>query len=87
MRLSVPWAAALLAAAIASVGLIGSDPLWLVPLGHLVAHGHLPSSIPFAIAPTHGQNGARTDRVEARQVHLAWQCRADATADARSDRA
>jgi hypothetical protein len=54
MRLSVPWAAAMLAAAIASVGLIGSDALWLVPLGHVVAHGQVPSSIPFATAPTHG---------------------------------
>src|SRR5487761_481528 len=54
MRLSVPWAAAMLAAAVAALGLIGSDALWLVPLGHLVAHGHLPSSIPFASAPTHG---------------------------------
>ena len=54
MRLSVPWAAAMLAAAVAAIGGVGSDALWLVPLGHLVAHGHLPSSIPFATAPTHG---------------------------------
>jgi hypothetical protein len=54
MRLSVPWATAMLAATVAALGLIGSDALWLVPLGHLVAHGHLPNSLPFATAPTHG---------------------------------
>src|ERR1700692_86695 len=54
MRLSVTWAVAMFAAAVASLGLIGSDALWLVPLGHLVVHGHVPSSIPFATAPTHG---------------------------------
>jgi hypothetical protein len=50
----VPLAVAALAAAVAALGVIGSDALWLVPLGHEVAHGHLPGSIPFAIAPTHG---------------------------------
>jgi hypothetical protein len=54
MRLSAPSAAAMLAAAVAAIGLIGSDALWLVPLGHLVAQGHVPGSIPFATAPTHG---------------------------------
>lgn len=50
----VPLAVAALAAAVAALGVIGSDALWLIPLGHEVAHGHLPGSIPFATAPTHG---------------------------------
>lgn len=54
MRPSVPLAVAALAAALAAIGVIGSDALWLVPLGREVARGHLPSSIPFATAPTHG---------------------------------
>src|SRR5579859_4796433 len=54
MRHSVPWAVAMFAAAVAALGLVGSDALWLVPLGRVVAHGHVPSSIPFATAPTHG---------------------------------
>lgn len=45
---------AALAAALAALGAVGSDALWLVPLGREVAHGHLPHSIPFAAAPTHG---------------------------------
>ncbi|HEY4346220.1 MAG TPA: hypothetical protein VGM80_01425 [Gaiellaceae bacterium] len=48
------WAVAALAALIASLGLIGGDALWLVPLGHEIAHGHLPGSISFATAPTSG---------------------------------
>jgi hypothetical protein len=50
----VPLAVAALAAAVAALGVIGSDALWLIPLGREVAHGHLPGSIPFASAPTHG---------------------------------
>ncbi len=50
---SVPWALAMLAAAAGALGAIGSDGLWLIPLGHLVAHGRLPGSIPFATAPAH----------------------------------
>ena len=50
---SVPWAVAMLAAAAGALGAVGSDALWLVPLGRLVAHAHLPGSIPFATAPTH----------------------------------
>jgi hypothetical protein len=50
---SVPWAVAMLAAAAGALGAIGSDAMWLVPIGHLVAHGHVPSSIPFAAAHTH----------------------------------
>jgi hypothetical protein len=38
----------------ASLAIIGGDALWLVPLGHEVAHGHLPSSIPYASASTTG---------------------------------
>jgi hypothetical protein len=54
MRHPVPWAVAMLAAAVAAIGAIGSDALWLVPLGRIVAHGHLPGSIPSAAAPTGG---------------------------------
>ena len=46
----------MLAAAAGALGAIGSDGLWLIPLGHLVAHGRLPGSIPFATAPTHWHN-------------------------------
>jgi hypothetical protein len=42
------------AAFVATLGVIGADALWLVPLGDRVAHGHLPSSIPYATAPTSG---------------------------------
>jgi len=45
---------AAVAAFVAALGVIGADALWLVPLGDLVAHGHLPSSIPYAAAPTDG---------------------------------
>ena len=54
MRPSSPWAVAMLAAAVAALGLVGSDALWLVPLGRLVAHGHVPHSVTFARAPTSG---------------------------------
>ncbi len=50
----VAWAVAGLAALVGALGVIGTDALWLVPLGHEIAHGHLPSSIPFATAPTSG---------------------------------
>lgn len=50
MVLAVAAAAALAG----SLGVIGADALWLVPLGSQVAHGHLPRSIPFATAPTSG---------------------------------
>ena len=39
---------------LASLGLVGADALWLVPLGREVAHGHLPGSIPFATAASGG---------------------------------
>ncbi len=42
------------AAFLASLAFIGSDALWLVPMGREVAHGHLPGSIPWATAPTSG---------------------------------
>jgi hypothetical protein len=48
------WLVAAVAALVASAGLVGADALWLVPLGREVAHGHVPGSIPFAVAPTHG---------------------------------
>src|SRR5262249_44477435 len=38
---------AALAALFASLGVVGSDALWLVPLGGEVAHGHLPRSIAY----------------------------------------
>ncbi len=50
----VVWAVAGSAALVGALGVIGTDALWLVPLGHEIAHGHLPSSIPFATAPTSG---------------------------------
>jgi hypothetical protein len=50
----VIFAVAAAAALAASLGVIGADALWLVPLGSQVAHGHLPGSIPFATAPTSG---------------------------------
>jgi hypothetical protein len=37
-----------------ALGVIGADALWLVPLGGRVIHGHLPSSIPYAAAPSGG---------------------------------
>jgi hypothetical protein len=46
--------AAALAAFIASLGLIGGDALWLVPLGSRIAHGTIPGSVPFATAPSSG---------------------------------
>lgn len=45
---------AALAALAGALGVVGSDALWLVPLGSVVAHGHVPHSIPFATAPTRG---------------------------------
>jgi hypothetical protein len=51
---AVVWIVAVLAALVASLGLIGGDSLWLVPLGHDVAHLHLPGSISFASAPSSG---------------------------------
>ena len=42
------------AALLASLGLIGADALWLVPLGGQVAHGHLPHAILLASAPSSG---------------------------------
>ena len=55
---SKPWpvvfAVAAAAALAGSLGVIGADALWLVPLGSQVAHGHLPGSVAFATAPTSG---------------------------------
>ena len=47
-------AVAALAGLAGALGVIGADALWLVPLGHEIAHGHLPSSIAFASAPSAG---------------------------------
>src|SRR5579862_2600941 len=47
-------AVAAFAALLASLGLIGADALWLVPLGGQVAHGHLPNAILLATAPSSG---------------------------------
>jgi len=53
-RGAVVWTTAAVAAFVASVGVIGGDALWLVPVGDQVAHGHLPSSISYATAPSNG---------------------------------
>jgi hypothetical protein len=53
-RIGAPLAVTALAAAIVSVGVIGADSRWMVPLGGLVADGRLPGSLPFASAPTQG---------------------------------
>jgi len=45
---------AVLAGTVASVGVIGADLPWLVPLGAVVAAGRLPSSIHAATAPSSG---------------------------------
>ena len=50
----VVFAVAAGAALFGSLGVIGADALWLVPLGSQVAHGHVPDSIAFATAPTSG---------------------------------
>jgi hypothetical protein len=50
----VVWAVAALAALVGSLGVIGADTLWLVPLGGQIAHGHLPGSISFATATSSG---------------------------------
>jgi len=49
-----PWAVTAAAAALVSLGVVGTDLRWMVPLGRLVAHGHLPGSLPFASAQTSG---------------------------------
>ncbi|MGH2936340.1 MAG: hypothetical protein ACRDL2_17755, partial [Gaiellaceae bacterium] len=54
MRIGAGWTIAALAGLAAAVGVVGSDVLWLVPLGSVVAHGHVPDAVPFATAPTHG---------------------------------
>jgi len=50
----VVWTVAAAATLVASIGVIGADALWLVPLGDRIAHGHLPGSIFFASGPTGG---------------------------------
>jgi hypothetical protein len=51
---AVVWTSAAFAALTASLGVVGADALWLVPLGSKVANGRLPDSIPYATAPTNG---------------------------------
>jgi hypothetical protein len=51
---AVMWTSAAFAALTATLGVIGADALWLVPLGSEIAHGRLPDSIPYATAPTNG---------------------------------
>jgi hypothetical protein len=50
----VVWTSAAFAALVASLGVIGADALWLVPIGSEIAHGRLPDSIPYASAATSG---------------------------------
>ena len=50
----VPAVVGAIAAAMAALGVVGADFQWLVPLGARVAAGHVPSSIPSAVAPTTG---------------------------------
>jgi len=50
----VVWTIAALAGLVGALGVIGSDALWLVPLGAQIAHGRLPNAIAFATAPTRG---------------------------------
>jgi len=47
-----------IAATVASIGVIGGDLPWLVPLGAVVASGHVPDSVPAAAAPTVGWHDA-----------------------------
>jgi len=49
-----PWAVAALAALAGALGVLGSDALWLLPLGERIVHGSLPHAIPYATAPTPG---------------------------------
>jgi hypothetical protein len=46
------WPVAAVAACAAAIGVIGADALWPVLLGGEIAHGRLPTSIPFATAPS-----------------------------------
>ena len=50
----VVFAVAAMAGLVGALGVIGTDAFWLVPLGHEVAHGHIPSSVTFATAPSSG---------------------------------
>ena len=48
------WVVAAAAAVAASIGVLGADVLWGVPLGRELAHGHLPHGVDFADALTSG---------------------------------
>jgi hypothetical protein len=50
--------APLLAAALASFGILGADSRWLAAVGATLAHGHSVHSLPFASAPTEGWRNA-----------------------------
>ena len=50
----VVWVVAAAAALAASIGVLGADVLWGVPLGRELAHGHLPHGVDFADALTSG---------------------------------
>jgi hypothetical protein len=51
---AVVWVGAAAAALVASIGVLGADVLWSIPLGRELVHGRLPESIPFASAATSG---------------------------------
>lgn len=48
----------LLAAAVASFGVLGADSRWLAAVGAIIARGHAVHSLPFASAPTDGWQNA-----------------------------
>jgi hypothetical protein len=48
------WLVIAAGALVGAFGVLSGDALWLVPLGRLLVHGHLPGSIPFATAPSGG---------------------------------
>jgi hypothetical protein len=53
-RADVVLVVPLLAAAVASFGVVGADARWLAAIGSVIAHGHFVHSVPFATAPTAG---------------------------------
>ena len=56
--MSVRWLLPSGAAALASFSVIGADARWFDAVGAIVAHGHLPGSLPFATAATTGWHDA-----------------------------
>ncbi len=51
---TVVFAVAALAGFVGALGVMGSDALWLVPLGERLSHGELPHTIPYASARSSG---------------------------------